>query len=139
MKTLSCGVIILNEFGQILIGHATGQTHWDLPKGTIEDGETPIECAIRETHEEFNLNVLPESLADLGEHKYSYSKNLHLFLWTVEKASIYLEQCECRSTFDFNGYQIPEIDNYKWIDVSEIETHMAKSMTKVLKELFLVE
>lgn len=139
MKTLSCGVIVLNEFDQILIGHATGQTHWDLPKGTIEDNELPIECALRETYEEFNLSIPKESLIDLGEKHYNASKNLHLYLWNVKKADIYLEQCDCKSLFNYNGYMIPEIDNYKWIDISEIETHMAKSMVKVLQDMFAVE
>ncbi|HEV7307615.1 NUDIX hydrolase [Ensifer sp.] len=32
---------------------------WDLPGGGREDGESPIECAIRETREEFDIAVDP--------------------------------------------------------------------------------
>lgn len=34
--------------------------HWDLPGGGREDQESPIECGLRETREEFSL-VLPAS------------------------------------------------------------------------------
>lgn len=33
--------------------------HWDLPGGGREGDETPVECAIRETHEEFGLTLDP--------------------------------------------------------------------------------
>ncbi len=31
--------------------------HWDLPGGGREDAETPLECALRECHEELGLRV----------------------------------------------------------------------------------
>ena len=35
---------------------------WDLPGGGREADETPIHCALRETHEEFALNISPERI-----------------------------------------------------------------------------
>ncbi len=35
---------------------------WDLPGGGREGGETPIETALRETHEEFGIRVAPDLL-----------------------------------------------------------------------------
>ena len=32
---------------------------WDLPGGGRENGETPTQCALRETHEEFGLTLDP--------------------------------------------------------------------------------
>ncbi|WP_147106909.1 NUDIX domain-containing protein [Tateyamaria sp. syn59] len=34
--------------------------YWDLPGGGWEEGETPLQCALRETREELNLSVAPE-------------------------------------------------------------------------------
>lgn len=34
--------------------------YWDLPGGGIEPGETPLDCVLRETHEELSLLIAPE-------------------------------------------------------------------------------
>ena len=36
--------------------------HWDLPGGGSEPGETPVECALRETLEELGLRMTPDML-----------------------------------------------------------------------------
>lgn len=33
--------------------------YWDLPGGGIEPGETPLQCVLRETHEELSLVIDP--------------------------------------------------------------------------------
>ncbi|MGD9476712.1 NUDIX domain-containing protein [Shinella sp. G-2] len=35
---------------------------WDLPGGGREEDETPAECAIRETREEFGISIDPSSI-----------------------------------------------------------------------------
>lgn len=34
--------------------------YWDLPGGGIEPGETPLQCALRETKEELSLRIDPD-------------------------------------------------------------------------------
>ena len=41
MKTLSCGILVMNEDQELLLCHVTGAWHWDIPKGSTEPGETP--------------------------------------------------------------------------------------------------
>ena len=37
--TTSCGVIILNEYNEMFMGHSTGNKFHDLPKGMLDEGE----------------------------------------------------------------------------------------------------
>lgn len=55
----SAGVVIIQD-NKILLGHPTGAAWigtYSIPKGEIDEHETPLEAAIRETKEEFGLNV----------------------------------------------------------------------------------
>ena len=51
------GAILLTRRAPRLNAHA-GQ--WALPGGRLDAGETPIDAALREMHEEVGLNVAPE-------------------------------------------------------------------------------
>ena len=50
----SCGILLFKDEWKkfLLIKH---KDRWDLPKGHIEEGETLIECAIREFEEETGI------------------------------------------------------------------------------------
>ncbi|HRH74718.1 MAG TPA: NUDIX domain-containing protein, partial [Zoogloea sp.] len=39
---LSCGLLVINERAELLVGHSTGNEHWDLPKGLIDPGEAAV-------------------------------------------------------------------------------------------------
>jgi len=48
---------IFNEQNKILLCHRLDYNLWNLPGGTMELGESPWECVIREVREETGLNV----------------------------------------------------------------------------------
>ena len=79
MKTLSCGILVLNAQHELLLCHVTGAWHWDIPKGGTNPGETPLEAALRETREECGIDFSGQSLLDLGPMAYRPRKDLHLF------------------------------------------------------------
>jgi 8-oxo-dGTP pyrophosphatase MutT (NUDIX family) len=54
-KEKSCGCIIIED-GKVLVVQEN-EGHWGFPKGHIEEGETEVQTAIRETKEETNLDV----------------------------------------------------------------------------------
>lgn len=66
----AAAVIVLNKDGYILCGVRADNSLICGPGGHIEDGETPIQAAIREAQEEFNItptSIVP--LTVIGENK----------------------------------------------------------------------
>lgn len=134
MKELSCGIIILNEYDEILMGHSTGNTFYDLPKGGIEDGETHLQCALRECLEETGLDFTSSPLIEIGMMKYNKKKDLFLFLAHVLKLSIDFDMLACTTHFDDGERQHPEFDGYHWVTVDEVEEMCTINMARVIHE-----
>lgn len=137
MKTISYGVLIVNEQGQLLLAHATGQKHWDIPKGGAEAGESAREAAIREVREETGIELAADSLQDLGRMPYRPGKDLHLFRVFVHTRDCDVAACKCTSFFPHHasGVMTPEVDQFKWVDIADVPALAAKSMTAVLRTL----
>ncbi len=127
----SCGVLLLSPQRELLLCHATGSAHWDIPKGLGEGGETPRETAMREMLEETGLRVDPDCLRDLGRFAYRTDKDLHLFAAWSERVD--LRACVCASQFrDRRGHLVPEVDAFEWTSFERVPRRCAKSMTTVL-------
>ena len=61
-KGLIVHTVIENEEGSVLILQRSKASdvlpeYWDIPGGTLEDGEDPAQGAVRETEEETRLNI----------------------------------------------------------------------------------
>lgn len=60
---LNAGVVLFNRDGQVWIGrradHPEGAGQiWQMPQGGIDDGEEPVDAAIRELYEETNVSSI---------------------------------------------------------------------------------
>ena len=75
----SCGVLLLNELDEVFVAHATGQRHWDLPKGARDAQESDLEAALRELAEETAIALDESELTPLGLFAYRPGKQLSLF------------------------------------------------------------
>ena len=131
-KRLSCGVVIVNRDHELLLCHVTGQNHWDLPKGGIDLGETPLEAAIRETREESGLRLQPDALVDLGRFAYTNKKNLHLFACAMPRFDLKDLRCESRYIDRYSGRQLPEMDGFGWFSFERVAALCTPKMTTVL-------
>ena len=72
----AAGGLVTNEKNELLIIYRRGK--WDLPKGKIDEGETPEQCAVREVAEETGLTGI-NLLSPFYEtfHVYQeYGKNI---------------------------------------------------------------
>jgi 8-oxo-dGTP pyrophosphatase MutT (NUDIX family) len=140
---LSCGIVVLLDSRELLLCHVTGQRHWDLPKGGIHAGETPIDAALRETHEETGLDLRGEALLDIGRHAYTSRKDLHLFACLSHR--IDPRQLHCPSCFTdrLSGRSRPEMDGFGWFAFDRIESlctpKLAALLTRRLDLAALVE
>ena len=135
MKTTSYGVLIMNEQGQLLLAHATGQKHWDIPKGGAEEGESARETAIREVKEETGIDLSAVSMVELGLLPYHSQKDLHLFQAVLHTRDCDIAACRCTSFFAHHasGVMTPEVDQFKWVDIADVPAFAAKSMTALLR------
>jgi 8-oxo-dGTP pyrophosphatase MutT (NUDIX family) len=133
-KRLSCGVVILNDQAELLLCHVTGQAHWDLPKGGLNDGETPLQAALRETREETGLLLDPEALLDLGQMPYRSRKDLHLFATRLPRLDTNALWCESAFSDLISGQRRPEMDAFGWFAFDAVNGRCTRRMAAVLQQ-----
>ena len=91
IETLSCGFVLARETDagcRTLMLRA--YHHWDFPKGLREDGEQPIEAAVREVGEETGIHDLEmewgERFMDTGP--YSRGKTARYYIARTASAEV---------------------------------------------------
>ena len=134
-RTVSCGVVMLNAQGDVLLCHATETTHWDVPKGAADPGESPREAALRELVEETGIVLPAARLKDLGRFVYRRDKDLHLFAVRVSEDEVQLENCVCESYFPrySDGTMIPEMDAYRWVSPANVDKFASRSLARLFE------
>ena len=133
-RAVSCGILLVNEWREVLLAHATGRSHWDVLKGLPEPGEAPLAAALREAAEESGLDLEPLAFVDLGVLDYRRDKALHLFAARLARASVDPAACVCTSHFldERTGRSLPEMDRYAWIPENDLARHCGKNLRRVL-------
>ena len=59
MGLMGAAAIIVNDNGEVLlVKHTYGKCNWEIPGGRAEEGESPVDTAIREVWEEAGLSVV---------------------------------------------------------------------------------
>ncbi|MFL6257444.1 MAG: NUDIX hydrolase [Pyrinomonadaceae bacterium] len=97
IQTESAGGVVINAEGRVLLVSQHG-TSWSLPKGHLEEGETPLEAARREIHEESGVSRLElvRPLGSYSRHRLgadggvdkSELKTIHLFLFRTDATEL---------------------------------------------------
>ncbi len=121
--------------GQLLVGHSSGTSHWDIPKGMVEPTEAPLAAAVRELAEETGLALDASSWHELGRCAYNKAKDLWLYRTPV-LGNIDLAALSCTSMFvDRFGRTRPEFDRFQIVDRNDVGRLCAASMTRLLLSL----
>lgn len=103
IKKAGCFIYDL-EKSRVLLVQSRGQL-WGPPKGSIEEDETPLECAIREVKEETGMSV---SINDFIGSTIINSKALYYFI-NIDSSNIHLFPQELYGN-DANGIGWVQID-----------------------------
>jgi len=141
MKTkISAGLAIIYD-NKVLLAHTTSRGwygSYGIPKGGIEDGESKLDAAIRETKEEVGIKV-PKKLIDTTEHtftlttrKYKYTKIVYYYIVKIDDLSqIGLKDLRIPK----KQLQVEEVDWAGFIDYKEAMKRVMKSQLPVINNL----
>lgn len=115
---VSCGTLVVNGAGQLLLCHVTNTAHWDIPKGMRDAGEDTLAAAMRELREEAGVVFDAARFEDLGGFAYRRDKRLHLYRVQVDDVLGDLSQLVCTSFFPHpvTGQPTPEADGFRWVE-----------------------
>lgn len=133
VKAISHGTLLIDAGAELLLCHATGGRHWDIPKGMATADESSAQAARREAREECGIELDPLALDDLGRFDYRPDKDLWLHAALIERVDP--AQCVCSSFFtDRWGHLRPEMDAFRWARFDEVPVLCARNMARVLTE-----
>lgn len=120
----SCGTLIVNKRGGLLLCHVTGTRNWDIPKGLQDPGESTLEAAQRELREETGLEFDGSLFEDIGSFDYRSDKRLHLYKVHAPEDFDSLGHLICTSHFTHHvtGKPTPEVDGFCWATRDDIRT-----------------
>lgn len=124
---VAAGIFLVRNDNRFLVGHPTHHraTFWSIPKGRTEDGENPVDAAIRELFEETNVNIPKYSkIHTLSPVNYSSGKKiLHPFVLFEGENEFICDDFElkCNSFFTIEDNQVPEMDAFRWITTEEAQ------------------
>jgi 8-oxo-dGTP pyrophosphatase MutT (NUDIX family) len=134
---VSCGTLVVDGAGRLLICHVTGTPKWDIPKGLADPGEDTLTAAMRELDEEAGLVFDAARFQDLGRFPYRRDKSLHLYKVEVGDTMPDLGHLACRSFFPHHvtGEPTPETDGFRWATREEVAKRCWPRMAALLLSL----
>lgn len=129
----SAGIIpykFVNGEVMFFLGHPGGpinakRNYWALLKGTMENGENPLDTAIREFQEESGLELedkTKENLWLVGTIKQRNDKIVTAYAVEVD----YIDCDKCHSNL-VKGENFPEMDRYRWFTMEQVRGVVSKT------------
>lgn len=125
----AAGGLVINEKGEALVIFRKGK--WDLPKGKIDEGETPENAAVREVSEECSIQ-LPQIAEVLGETWHTYQLNGK----PIIKKTYWYKMNPQNSSEQPSPQLEEDITEAKWVS-KEYFAEMRKNIYPAIEELLL--
>ncbi len=150
MAAISAGILLYRRTGEaveVLLVHPGGpywakKDHgaWSIPKGLVEEGEEPLQCALRELEEELGspFSFATEELAELGSVRQKAGKIVHC--WAVEgdfdpatlRSNSFSLEWPPRSGVE---REFPEVDRAEWFGLDEARAKIIAAQAEFLDRL----
>tara|TARA_B100001063_G_C16635256_1_gene487999 strand:+ start:323 stop:814 length:492 start_codon:yes stop_codon:yes gene_type:complete len=119
---LNVGLIIVNNYGKVLICKRKNSNQWQFPQGGIDEGESPIEAAKREIFEE--VGIKPSKIKVLGKIKdwVKYEIPIELAKKSFKKKGIvgqkqkwFIFKIKSEACISFVNDPDNEFDDFAWV------------------------
>ena len=109
-RIASAALLIENSAGELLTVKAYYKTHWSLPGGMVDAGETPLQAALRETQEGVGLVVTEEEVSFFAVASRSSDKGLaHQYVFRAVLDDEQLERIVLQQS-EIDAYQFMSRD-----------------------------
>lgn len=112
----ACGILAVDDLGRVLLQRRRDTGQWAIPMGKQELGETPSQCAIRETQEE--TGVLTEITGTLGV----YSDPGHIVAYTDGEIRQEWELILLGRPVSGSPAVNDEASDVRWVAVADLES-----------------
>lgn len=118
-------VLVINKTSEVLliqaVRPAVGEISWEIPRGAIDEGETPNEAASRELYEETGFMVPSEKLFPLGYiNTDSGILNTKLYLFLHKTTSL-----PHQMVYKPDGFEVKDI---KWVGLGNVLEAIRKNV-----------
>jgi 8-oxo-dGTP pyrophosphatase MutT (NUDIX family) len=127
-EKLSCGVVLArqSEAGYVTL-MLRAYHHWDFPKGIAEEGEEPMEAALRELREETSIDTVEFEWGDryMETGPYSRGKTARYYLASTEQESVVLGPSPDTGE--------PEHHEWRWVSFDEAHDLSAPRVREVVR------
>ncbi|MGA3150646.1 MAG: NUDIX hydrolase [Candidatus Saccharimonadales bacterium] len=124
------GCVITDERGRVLLLHRNNgkHTHWEIPGGKIDRGESAEEAAIREIKEELDVDVVIERKFGEKEFKMEDSTQMHHTWYLAQIVSGKPRIAEPQTFDDLRYFYIEELTK-----IRDQLSHSAKNFLEVFE------
>jgi len=112
----ACGILAVDDLGRVLLQRRRDTGQWAIPMGKQELGETPSQCAVRETQEE--TGVLTEITGILGV----YSDPGHIVAYTDGEIRQEWELILLGRPVSGSPAVNDEASDVRWVTVGDLES-----------------
>ena len=127
-EKLSCGVVLArqSEAGFVTL-MLRAYHHWDFPKGIAEEGEEPMQAALRELREETSIDTVEFEWGDryMETGPYSRGKTARYYLASTEQKSVVLGPSPDTGE--------PEHHEWRWVSFDEAHDLSAPRVREVVR------